>query len=132
VVALTKQLNLLLGDAMFFSDRYVTPATDAAVYQASSGWITSPKKVALWDVQFGLHANVFMTPHKDLSFLLSNSDLKFFQIQNASSTQIPTALGDKSQVLLTGELQGEPVNIKTPQGMDMQVVSYPYLQASVG
>lgn len=132
VVEVTRELNLLLDDAMFFSDRYVTPATDAAVYQASSGWITSPKKVALWDVSFGLHANVFMTPHKDLSFLLNNTDLKFFQIQNASSAQIPTALGNKSQVLLTGELQGEPVNIKTPQGMDMQVVSYPYLQASVG
>lgn len=39
-----EDLGYLLNDALLFSDQYITPATDAAVYQAASGWMTSPKK----------------------------------------------------------------------------------------
>ena len=30
-----EQIGYLLTDALFYSDQYITPATDAAVYQAS-------------------------------------------------------------------------------------------------
>jgi hypothetical protein len=39
-----EDIGHLLNDAIFFSNQYITPATDAAVYQAASGWMTSPKK----------------------------------------------------------------------------------------
>lgn len=129
---IVQQIGLLIDDTMFFSDKYVTPATDAAVYQASSGWITSPKKTELWDISFGIHGNVFVTPHKDRSFLINNSDFKFFQLEQGSSAQVPTALGNDDQVYLSGELGGSNIRLETPQGMDMNVVAYPYLQGSVG
>ncbi len=132
VATVVQQIGLLIDDTMLFSDKYVTPATDAAVYQASSGWITSPKKTDLWDISFGIHGNVFVTPHKDRSFLINNSDFKFFQLEQGSSAKVPTALGDDNQVYLSGELGGSDIRLETPQGMDMNVVAYPYFQGSVG
>lgn len=127
-----RQIGLLIDDTMLFSDKYVTPATDAAVYQASSGWISSPKKADLWDISFGVHGNVFVTPYKDRSFLINNSDFKFFQLEQGSSAQVPTALGNNKQTYLSGELGGSKIRLETPEGMDMNVVAYPYLQGSVG
>lgn len=132
VALITQQIGLLIDDTMLFSDKYVTPATDAAIYQASSGWVSSPKKAELWDVSVGIHGNVFITPYKDRSFLIKNSDFKFFQLEQGASAQVPTALGDKRQVYLSGELDGSKIRLETPEGMDMDVVSYPYLQGAVG
>ncbi|WP_245594760.1 DUF6588 family protein [Flavobacterium limnosediminis] len=122
----------LLNDALFYSDQYITPATDAAVYQAASGWITSPKKRKLWDVTLGLHSNVFFVPKRDRSFEIKNSDFTFFQIEGATSATVPTALGDDSQVYLVGDLDGEQIRLKTPEGVNQETIFYPYLQGSIG
>ena len=126
-----EDLGYLLNDALFFSDQYITPATDAAVYQAASGWMTSPKKRKLWDVTLGLHANVFFVPKRDRSFEIKNSDFQFFQIEGAASATVPTALGDDSQVYLVGDLDGEEIRLKSPEGVNQETIFYPYLQGSV-
>lgn len=126
-----EDIGHLLNDALFFSDQYITPATDAAVYQAASGWMTSPKKRKLWDVTLGLHSNVFFVPKRDRSFGIKNSDFSFFQIEGAASATVPTALGNDSQVYLVGDLDGEQIRLKSPEGIDQETVFYPYLQGSV-
>lgn len=127
-----EDIGHLLNDAILFSDQYITPATDAAVYQAASGWMTSPKKRKLWDVTLGLHSNVFFVPKRDRSFEIKNSDFSFFQIEGATSATVPTALGNDSQVYLVGDLDGEQIRLKSPEGIDQETVFYPYLQGSVG
>lgn len=127
-----KQLGYLINDALFFSDKYITPATDAAVYQSASGWISSPKEAQLWDVNFSIHANIFSIPHRDRSFTINNSDFSFLQIENATSATVPTALGNKHQVFLSGYIGDNKVRLETPQGINMQSVVYPYLQGSLG
>lgn len=127
-----EDIGHLLNDAIFFSDQYITPATDAAVYQAASGWMTSPKKRKLWDVTLGLHSNVFFVPKRDRSFEIKNSDFSFFQIEGATSATVPTALGNDSQVYLVGDLDGQEIRLKSPEGIDQETVFYPYLQGSVG
>ncbi|KGO97462.1 hypothetical protein Q767_02385 [Flavobacterium enshiense DK69] len=122
----------LLNDALFYSDKYITPATDAAVYQAASGWITSPKKRKLWDVTLGLHSNIFFVPKRDRSFEIKNSDFSFFQIEGgATSTTVPTALGGDSLEYLVGDLDGGQIRLKTPEGVSQETIFYPYLQGSV-
>lgn len=37
-------LGLFIKDAIYYSDQYITPATDAAVYQASSAWVNTAKR----------------------------------------------------------------------------------------
>lgn len=126
-----EDLGYLLNDALFFSDQYITPATDAAVYQAASGWMTSPKKRKLWDVTLGIHSNVFFVPKRDRSFEVKNSDFQFFQIEGATSAIVPTALGNDSQVYLVGDLDGEEIRLKSPEGVNQETIFYPYLQGSV-
>ena len=135
VVAQTEQLEQvghLLNDALFFSDQYVTPVTDAAVYQSISGWIRTPKKPELWDVGFSLHTNIFFTPQRDRTFTISNSDFSFFHLQEGASATVPTAVGNDYQVNLIGYLGNSEVKLKTPEGIDMKTVAYPYLQGSLG
>ena len=126
-----QQLGHLINDALFYCDQYVSPATDAAIYQASSGWVTSPKKKDLWKVSLGLHTNVFFTPGSDRHFDINNSDFEFFQLEEGSTADVPSSLGGDHQVYLIGTLGESPVTLETPEGMNMEVVAYPYLQGSI-
>ena len=126
-----EDLGLLIDDALFFSNKYITPAADAAIYQATSGWMTSPKKRKIWDVTLGIHFNAFLVPNKDRKFVINNSDFTFFQIENASSATVPTALGNNNQVNLIGQIGTMPVSLKTPEGVNEEVVLYPHFSGSV-
>lgn len=126
-----EQIGYLLSDALLYSEQYIVPATDAAVYQASSAWVMSPKKRKKWDVVLGLHANVFFVPKSDRTFQIQNSDFQFFEIEGATSATVPTALGNDNQVYLVGELGGEQVRFKTPEGINQESVIYPYLQGGI-
>jgi hypothetical protein len=127
-----EQIGYLLNDALFYSEQYIIPATDAAVYLSSSSWVNSPKKKELWNVTLSLHGNMFFVPKKDRSFEIKNSDFQFFEIENGTSAKVPTALGNDNQIYLVGDLGGDQVRLKTPEGIDQEIVFYPYLQASVG
>lgn len=126
-----EQLGLLIDDAIFFSDKYITPATDAAVYQAASGWISSPKERDRWDFTLSLHTNMFFVPKSDRSFMIYNSDFKFFQLEEGTSARVQTALGNREQVNLIGQLGSDEVSLESPEGINREVVVYPYLQGSV-
>ena len=126
-----EDLGLLIDDALFFSNKYITPAADAAIYQATSGWMTTPKKRKIWDVTLGIHFNAFLVPNKDRKFVINNSDFTFFQIENASSATVPTALGNNNQVNLIGQIGTTPVSLKTPEGVNEEVVLYPHFSGSV-
>lgn len=75
---------------------------------------------------------MFFVPKRDRSFEVQNSDFQFFEIENATSATVPTALGNDNQIYLVGDLGGEQVRLKTPEGVNQEVVFYPYLQASIG
>lgn len=126
-----QNIALLLGDALFFSEQYIQPATDAAIYQSSSGWIVSPKKKERWKVTLGLHANAFFVPKSDREFTIQNSDFRFFEIEGATSAVVPTALGNSNQVYLVGEIGGEQVRLETPRGVNQESIVYPYLQGTI-
>lgn len=128
---LGEQIGRLVNDALFYSDKYVTPATDAAVYQSASGWMSSPKERKLWDVTLAVHANVFYVPQSDRTFQINNSDFTFFQLEDGTTATVPTALGNDYQVYLTGQLGDDEIRIESPEGVDMEVVGYPYFQGSV-
>ncbi|CAM3954119.1 DUF6588 domain-containing protein [Flavobacterium antarcticum] len=122
----------LIQDAIYFTDHYITPATDAAVYQAASSWVNTPQKAERWDFTLGIHMNTFLVPKSDRSFRLNNSDLSFFQIENQDSALTPTALGSNEFVTLKGVLGGSDVILKSPEGVDRDVIIYPYLQGALG
>jgi len=131
------QIGNLLNDALYISKLYITPATDAAIYQASSAWVNTPQKAKLWDFTLGLHVNTFFVPASNRRYTINNSDFSFFTIENgASSVSVPTALGKEDQVYLVGYItDGETQNqvrLKTPEGVDMEQIVYPYIQGTLG
>lgn len=125
-------IGYLIKDAIYFTDQYITPATDAAVYQAASSWVNTPQKAERWDFTLGVHVNTFFVPKSDRSFRLNNSDLSFFQIEGQDGALTPTALGSDEFVTLKGVLGGSDVVLKSPEGVDRDLIIYPYLQGSLG
>jgi len=126
-----EEIGRFLNDATLYSEKYITPATDAAVYQASAGWMTSPKKRKLYDVTLGLHGNVFFVPKRDRSFVINNSDFSFFTIENQTSATVPTALGSDTQYYLVGQIDNNQIRMAAPNGVNQESIFYPYLQGSV-
>lgn len=127
-----EQVGRLIDDALFYSDKYITPATDGAIYQAASGWMASAKKRDFLHFDVSLNTNVFFVPQSDRSFIINNSDFKFFTLTDGTSATVPTALGNDEQVNLTGQLGDEEVKLKTPEGINREAVVYPYLQGAIG
>ncbi|MES2864839.1 MAG: DUF6588 family protein [Bacteroidota bacterium] len=126
-----EQIGYLLGDALLYSKQYLIPATDGAVYQASSAWMNSAKKKKDWEINIGIHGNMFVVPNSDRSFAINNSDFKFLQLEGtATSAEVPTALGNDDTFYLVGDLDGEQVRLKTPKGVNQEVITYPYLDLS--
>jgi len=91
-----EKIALLLGDALFFSEQYILPATDATIYQSSSNWILSPKRGENREVILGFHA----VPKND-------SDFSFFEMEGATSVVVSRAMGNSNQFYLVGEIDGE-------------------------
>jgi hypothetical protein len=122
----------VIEDAIFFTDKYITPANDAAVYQAASGWMVTPKKRAFGDVTLALNFNYFFVPKSDRSFRISNSDFFFFKIDDSDTAITPTALGNDQYVTLRGTMaNGDEITMKSPEGIDRENIMYPYIQGSV-
>jgi hypothetical protein len=126
-----EEIGYLLGDALFYSEKYLIPATDAAVYQASSSWMISPKRKKVWTATFGLHGNLFFVPKSDRSFAIKNEDFNFFEIENQTTATVPTSIGNDDRVYLIGDLDGEQIRLRTPTGIDQETMFYPYLMAAV-
>jgi hypothetical protein len=80
----------------------------------------------------GINVNMFNVPKTDRTFVINNSDFKFFQIENgATSATVPTAMGNDNQIYLVGDLDGQQIRLKTPQGINQQLVVYPYLDINL-
>lgn len=129
-------INNFLSDAIWYSDQFISPAGDAAIYQSSSGWVTTPQKKKLWDASLSVHTNVFFVPNSNKRFAINDSDFAFFDIENANSASVPTALGNDDQLYLVGHIrmgdEENEVRMKSPEGVDSETIVYPYLQGSLG
>ena len=125
-----EQIGYLLEDALLYSKQYLIPATDGAVYQASSAWMNSAKRKKDWQISVGLHGNTFKVPNSDRSFIINNSDFKFLELESGTSAEVPTALGTDDTFVLVGDLGGQQVKLKTPKGVNQEFITYPYLDFS--
>ncbi len=130
-------LDEFLDDCTWYTDKFITPSTDAAVYISGANWMYSAKKRKLYSVVFSAHANLFFVPTSDRVFQIKKSDFKFFSIKDlngnfVNEATVPTAYGGVGNYKLTGSLYGQPINLETPRGINRESVPYPYIQASVG
>lgn len=134
-----EEINSLLDDATLYAGKFVSPATEAVVYQASSAWMMSAKKRKTWDFSFALNNNLFVVPKSNREMKISNADFENFYIEGTVPTDnslvtVPTAFGDKSSVYLIGTvtINGTEETFKTRvDGINQEMVYYPYLQGAL-
>jgi hypothetical protein len=132
-----QQITNFLDDAVLYADKFVNPATDAAIYISNSNWMTTAKKRKLYTVSFSLHANYFVVPKSDRTFSINNNDFKFFTIKDAAgqtvneTIEVPSVFGGDSSYNLTGQISISPVSIRIPKGVSREAVPYPFAQIAI-
>ncbi len=121
-----------LTDMLLLSNKYVSPAAEAAVYQSTGSWYSSAKSIDLYQVDLSLHINALPVSNAQKSFTVSDSDFIVLDIRDAESAQVPTALGGDTSVFYDFTLGEDNYELQTFEGASQQVFYYPYLQGSIG
>ena len=92
-------LSRAVTDIVFLSEKFVAPAADASIYQATNSWYSSAKSLDLFQVDLSIHANALFIPKRKKNFRISNSDFTSLTIRGGQeSVEIPTALGGDNDV----------------------------------
>ena len=121
-----------LVDMLLISNKYVSPAAEAAVYQSTGSWYSSAKSLDLFEVDVSLHVNALPVSDAQKSFVVNDSDFTRLNIRDAQTAQVPTALGGETSVFYDFTLGGDDYELQTFEGANQQVFYYPYLQGSIG
>ena len=128
-----EDVGVITEDLIFLTEKYISPAADASVYQSSGGWYSNFTPKEKFEVELSLQYNVLFIPNKLNTFLLNESDLQNIMIYGEdSSALLPTAIGDKDVVLLEGTYDGSDFVFESPEGIDQKVINHGQIQATVG
>ncbi|PNQ73424.1 hypothetical protein C1T31_07895 [Hanstruepera neustonica] len=126
-------LDAVTQDLIFLTEKYISPAADASVYQASGGWYTNFTPKSKFDVEISLQYNLLFIPNSKKNFIVNESELQNLGIQGtATSAQIPTALGGDNFVVLEGRIGEETFEFDSPEGIGQETVKHGQIQATVG
>ena len=127
-----EELGFVLDDLLLISNKYVSPAAEAAVYQSTGSWYSSAKSLELFEVDVSMHVNALPVSESQKSFVVNDSDFTRLNIRDAQTAQVPTALGGETSVFYDFTLGGDDYELQTFEGANQQVFYYPYLQGSIG
>ena len=127
-----QELGFFLNDMLLISNKYVSPAAEAAVYQSTGSWYSSAKSLDLFEVDVSMHVNALPVSESQKSFVVNDSDFTRLNIRDAQTAQVPTALGGETSVFYDFTLGGDDYELQTFEGANQQVFYYPYLQGSIG
>jgi len=122
----------VLNDLVFVSQRFVSPAADASVYQSTASWYSTAKGLDLFEIDASIHFNVLPIGGKQKTYDVSNSDFSNLVIRGANSAEVPTALGDDTEVFYDFTIDGETFEMQAFEGVKENIIIHPFLQASVG
>lgn len=129
----TQGLEDTLSDVLFLSNEFVSPAADASVYLTASSWATSANSLKKFKFDFSINGNVLPIPNNKKTTSIVNSDFKNLVIRGGeNSAIIPTALGGDNATFFDFNIGGQEYEMQAFEGVDLSVIPYGYLQASVG
>lgn len=136
VSAQSEDVNNFIDDILLIAGEFSAPAADGAGIQASAGWFSSASPLEKWDFRFSVHGNALIIPSDRKTFDLSNSELQLLQIQGSENASLPTAFGDASEIMLTGNInflgQNIPVEFDAIDGIGRDYIPHAFLQMAVG
>lgn len=128
-----QDVNAVAEDLIFLTEKYISPAANASVYQASGGWYSNFTPKDLFDVEVSLQYNMLLIPNRNKTFLVNELELQNVKVQgNATTANIPTALGGDQVVVLEGSINGNPFEFDAPEGINDSSIMHGQIQASVG
>ena len=120
-------------DLIFLTEKYISPAAEASVYQASGGWYSNftPKKT--FDVEISLQYNLLFIPNSRKTFVINEAELQNIGIQGgATIAEVPTALGGDNVVVLEGQIGDDTFEFDSPEGIGQETVKHGQIQATLG
>jgi len=125
-------LEDVLNDLVIVSGQYITPAADASIYQSTAAWYSSAKSLDLYEVDVSLHFNALPIGSKKKVFTVRDSEFINLNIRDASTAEVPTALGGDTEQFYDFMIDGENYEMQAFEGVKESAVYHPYFQASVG
>ena len=130
----SEDLTNFVTDMVFMSKQYVAPAATASAYQSSGAWYNSAKSIGKFKLDFSVHINTLFIPEKQKSFIVKNSNFNSLVLQNSSlqQSEIPTALGGDTNTFFDFTIEENQYELQAFEGVKVNVLAHPYLQASVG
>lgn len=131
LVAAQSEVEFLLEDMLFITDRYVEPAADASVALSSNGWFHTAEVDEPWSLDISLNANYTLFPSAAQSFSVADSDFNLVEVRGASSATIPSTLGGDTDEFFDFTLNGDAYEFQAFEGIDQIGIGYPYLQANL-
>lgn len=129
-----------LNDARTFTEDYLAPATEGAMFSISNGWFNSADAKPLLGFEIGIIGNITSVKDERKSFTLNVADYENLQFADGStSKEVATALGDIDgiDVVVEGPLAGpaDDAEFTLPSGFNPDGVNFipsGFIQASVG
>jgi hypothetical protein len=130
-----------VSDATKFSKNYITPVSEAAIYNLANGWYNSGKAKKTLHFEISLVANAAFVGDDKQSFNLNTNDYEFISFPDGSiAKDVATVFGEndpEQMVIVQYETDNgtETTQITLPQGLGNSNINFlptAYLQASVG
>jgi hypothetical protein len=132
-----------LDDAERFTNAYLSPVSEGALYAISNGWYNTADAKPLLGFEISIIGNMTSFKNKDdkTSFILNTADYENLQFEDMStSKRVSTALGDIEGIMVFVEGEIAPgvttrEEFELPSGLaaeDINFIPSAYLQASVG
>ena len=125
-------LTNAVQDMLYISGEFVSSAAVASVYQSSSSWYSSAETIGKFKLDVSVNFNVLPIPKKQKSFVITNDELLTMEIRGATSAEIPTALGGDTDTFFDFYIDDEAYEWQAFEGIKQNIVTHPYLQASIG
>ncbi|WP_411031298.1 DUF6588 family protein [Spongiimicrobium sp. 3-5] len=132
-----------IEDAERFTNDYLAPVSEGAIYSFSNGWYNSADAKPLGGFEISIIGNISPFKNKDdkKAFVLNTADYENLQFADGSpSRTVSSALGDLEGIMVFVEAEVAPgVNVREdfelPSGLASENINFvpsAFLQASVG
>jgi len=128
-----EDVNAITGDLIFLTEKFVAPAADASVYQASGGWYSNFTPKEKFEVEISLQFNLLFIPNKYKGFLVNEASFQNIRIQGSETTaETPTALGNDNVIVLEGTIDGDIFEFESLEGINQNSLEHGQIQVAVG
>ena len=130
-----------IADAQRFAKGYITPGTEAMIFNTANGWIQSAEVKGPLKFEISINGNATFIKDENRTFTLNTSDYNNLKFRDGSiSKEVATAFGENNpDIIVYSEVQNGPlteeVEFVLPQGLasvNVNILPTAFLQGRIG